>query len=216
MSALAHDTQNDTRLADAMAIVRDLAYAQAAGDDAMPNLAIHVCRIVYEDILDLSKDQHGDDGAARVFKSFIINAGKRAIHERTEKGLKSNISKMRQICLFASNPKWDAVGVFNRATIIMRQAKKDGIELKSPYEGYVCVAREQLKLDEAMDDDMILAAVAKSENTKTVTVEGQIKKAKKILEDLITGEKYPGIQDSSPEVLIAAEQLDTWISPKTV
>jgi hypothetical protein len=211
MTALAHSATNDTRLEDAMAIVRELARDQAAGDDAMPSLGIHFCRIVYDGVLDTSKDLNNDDGAARVFKAFVIAAGKKAIHDRTEKGLKSNISKLRQIGYFASNPKWDAVDIFNRAHVIMRKAKQDGIELKSPYPAYVDVAREQLKHDEAMTDEMILSTVIKSESTKEVTLEGELKKAQKIIDGIITGEKHPGIQLQSPELLACSENLDATI-----
>jgi hypothetical protein len=59
---------------------------------------------------------------------------------------------------------------------------------------------------------MIFAVITKTESTKEVTVEGQLKKAAKILEDLITGEKYPGVQDTSAETHAASEAITTRIN----
>ena len=205
---LAHNTQNDTRFADAMAVVRELGRDAASGKDALPNLAVHFVRQIYDGVFTPDKDANGEDAATRIFKEYAKSEGKKAFHDRTEASQKVNISKLKQLEKAAANPKFDFVDVLNRAITIRQTAIDDGIEVKSPYPAYVDVARAQLKLDEEMDDAMIFAAVTKSETTREVTLEGQLKKAAKILEDIITGEKHPGVQDSSPEVMMAAEQLN--------
>ena len=208
---LAHNTQNDTRLSDAMAVVRELGREAASGKDALPNLAVHFVRQIYDGVFTPDKDANGEDAATRIFKEYAKSEGKKAFHDRTEASQKVNISKLKQLEKAAANPKFDFVDVLNRAITIRQTAIDDGIEVKSPYPAYVDVARAQLKLDEEMDDAMIFAAVTKNETTREVTLEGQLKKAAKILEDIITGEKHPGVIDQSPEVMMAAEQLATRI-----
>lgn len=199
--------KNDTRLDDFETFVKDQGKAWAAGDDAMPAFAVGFIRAVYDSVIDVNKDANGDDAAARYFKKLCAVKGKKAFHDRTEQSIKSQGSKVRQLQKAASNPKWDFVDVNNRGITIRQQAIKDGIEVKSPFPAMVDLAREQLKYDDELDDAMIFAVVTKTEVTKEVTLEGQLKKAAKILEDIITGEKYPGVHDNSPEVHVASEQL---------
>jgi hypothetical protein len=205
---MTHDNSvNDTRLTDFESLVRELGRDAAAGKDSLPNLAIAFARAVCEGVVDPAKDATGDDAAARYFKKYAAAEGKKAVHDRTEAGLKANISKLRQIQNAAANPKWDFVDVLNRAHTVRQQARQDDIDVKPAYAGFVDVAREQLKHDEALDDATIFATVTKTIYEREVTLEGQLKKASKILEDIITGEKYPHIKDQSPEVLAAAEQI---------
>lgn len=207
--SLAHDTTNDTRLQDFMGTVRELGRDSAAGKDALPNLAVAFARAVYDGVVETKADQHGDDAAARVFKTYAASEGKKKVHDRTESGLKANISKLRQIQKASElRSKLDFVDVLNRAHTIRQTAIDDDIDVKPAYAAFVDVAREQLKHDEELDDAMLFAAVTSTTTTKEVTLEGQLKKAQKILEDVIAGEKHPHIKDQSPEVLAAAEQLN--------
>lgn len=208
MSNLAHDTTNDTRLSDFMSVVHELGREAASGKDSLPNLAISFVRAVADGVIDMSKDASGDDGAARVFKAYATAEGKKAIHDRTENGLKANVSKLRQLGNFAGNPKWDAVDVLNRAIVVRNTARDDELDVKPAYAAFVDVAREQLKHDDALSDDMLRDVVLKSINSREVTLEGELKKIAKHLENVISGEKWPGVQDQSPEVLAAAEQIN--------
>ena len=106
--------------------------------------------------------------------------------------------------------------MLNRAITIRQKAIDDSLDVKSPYPAYVDIAREQLKIDDELSDDVIFATVTKSESAKEVTLEGQLKKAAKILEDIITGEKHPHIHDQSPEVLMAAEQINARLTQLVV
>lgn len=208
--SLTHDTTNDTRLSDFMSVVRELGRDAASGKDSLPNLAVATVRAVADGVIDTSKDASGDDGAARIFKAYAAAEGKKAVHDRTENGLKANISKLRQLCNFAGNPKWDAVDVLNRAIVQRQQARDtDEMEVKPAYAAFVDVAREQLKHDDELSDDMLRDIVLKSAKEREVTVEGQLKKAQKIIDELIAGEKHPGVQDQSPEVIQVGELLNT-------
>jgi hypothetical protein len=214
MTSLAHDTTNDTRLPDFMGTVRELGRASAEGKDALPNLAMAFARAVYDGVIDIAKDKDGLDGAARVFAAYSQAEGKKAMHDRTEKGLKANVSKLRQIGAAASNPKFDFVDVLNRAHTIRQEAKADDIDVKPAYAGFVDVAREQLKQDDELTDEQIFSVVTVTESTKDVTLEGKLKQVGKLLEGIITGEKWKDkdgnpIMDQSPEVIAASEQINT-------
>lgn len=200
MTDLAHNTTNDTRHADFMSAVRELGRDAAAGKDSLPNLAIAYARAVYDGVIDPTKDTSGRDGAARVFEAYAAAEGKKAVHDRTENGLKANVSKLRKIGEAANNPKYDFVDVLNRAHVIRQQAKADDIDVKPAYAAFVDVAREQLKLDDAMDDAMLFATVTKTASAKEVTLEGKLKELEKLAEHIITGEKWAGVQDNSPEI----------------
>jgi hypothetical protein len=208
MSSLAHDTKNDTRFSEFMSDVRELGRNAAQGKDSLPNLAMAFCRAVQEGVIDMAKDSNGKDGAARVFEEYAKAEGKKAIHDRTETGLKANVSKLRQIGNFAGNPKWDAIAVLNTAHIVRQYLKENDVDVKAAYPAFVDVAREQLKQDTTLTDAQIEAAVMKSTETKEVTVEGELKKIAAKLEKIITGENAHGIKDQSPEVMIAAEQIN--------
>jgi hypothetical protein len=216
MVALAHDTQNDTRLEDFEAFVKDCANASAKGKDALPNLAIGFVRAVADEVVTPDKDKDGDDAAARYFKKYTAQEGKKAFHDRSQASQKAQISKLRQLQNAASNPKFDFVDVLNRAVSLYQDQHKLGSDLKSPFPAYVDVAREQLKFDDALDDEVIIAVILKGTKTTEVTLEGQLKKAAKILEDIITGEKHPGVHDQSAEVMVAAEQINTRITALTL
>lgn len=204
---LEHSSTNDTRLQDFMGVVRDLGRDEAMGKDALPKLAVAFVRAVVDGVIDMGKDSDGNDGAARVYFDYVKAKTKKQIHDRSDAGLKANISKLRQIGTFAASPKWDAVSVFNRAFTIRADHEKDDIAVKPAYAAFVDVAREQLKQDQELTDGEIGAVVMASSKTKEVTLEGQLQKAHKILEDIITGENKHGIKDQSQEVISAAEQI---------
>lgn len=207
MTSLAHDTTNDTRLQDFMADVREFGRNAAAGKDALPNLAIAFCRAVQDGVVEMGKDKAGLDGAARIFGEYAKAEGKKAIHDRTETGLKANISKLRQIGIFAANPKWDATDILNQAHVTRQKLKNDDIDVKPAYAAFVDIAREQLKQDTPLTDAQIEATVMKAEKEKEVSVEGELKKIAAKLEKIITGENAHGLQDQSPEIIAAHEQI---------
>jgi hypothetical protein len=203
---------NDTREAEFDAFTREKGRDDAMGNEALASWSIGFVRVISDGVVGPAKDANGEDAATRKFKLYCSAKGKKAFHDRSEGSQKAQASKIRQLQNAAANPKWDFVDVLNRAVTIRQTAIDDGIDVKSPFPAYVDVAREQLKYDDELDDAMIFAAVTKTESTREVTVEGQLKKAAKILEDLITGEKYPGVQDTSAETHAASEAITTRIN----
>lgn len=214
MSNLAHDTTNDTRYADFMSTVRELGRDEATGKDSLPNLAIAFARAVSDGVIDLSKDAQGRDGAARVFEAYATAKGKKAVHDRTENGLKANTSKLRKIGEAAQlgSKGVDFVDVLNTGHVKRQECMDNDIDVKPAYAAFVDLAREQLKQDEQLNEDQIFAVVTKTASEKEVTAEGKLKEAQKIIDALITGEKWPGVQDNSPEVMQIGELLNTRIA----
>jgi hypothetical protein len=204
---LEHAPTNDTRLADFMTSVRELGRDEAMGKDSLPKLAVAFVRAVADGVLDMDKDTDGNDGAARVYYDYVKSKTKKQVHDRSDAGLKANISKLRQIGIFAGNPKWDAVEVFNKTFTIRADHEKDDIAVKPAYAAFVDVAREQLKQDDQLSDAQIGATVMTTSKTKEVTLEGQLQKCAKILEEIITGENKHGIKDNSTEVHQASEAI---------
>jgi hypothetical protein len=207
-----HNLTNDTREAEFDTFTREKGRESATGKDALPAWAIGFVRAVYDGVFPTAKDANGEDAAMRKFKMYAASEGKKAYHDRSQGSQKAQVSKVRQLMNAAANPKYDFVDVLNRGITIRQEAIDAGIEVKSPFPAYVDLAREQLKQDDELDDATIYAVVIKNEVTREVTVEGQLKKALKIVEDLIGGEKNPGVIDQSPEVLQVGELLNTRIS----
>jgi hypothetical protein len=207
--ALAHSTQNDTRLSDFMKEVREAGRERAMGRDSLPNLAFKFIRAVADEVLDIAKDQNGDDAAARIFKTFADCDGNKAVHDRSADSVKAQISKMRALQKFASNPKWDAVQVGNDVFTAIADYRKDAIDTKSTYAALVDVAREQMKSDTQLTSSEIGVLVLPTTNAKEVTLESKLEKIAKQMEEIITGEGKDGIKDQSPELMQAAELVNT-------
>jgi hypothetical protein len=208
MNATVHTLKNDTRLEEFEQFVKDQGKASAMGDEALPVFAIGFVRAVYDGVVDVAKDANGDDASTRYFKKYAAAEGKKKFHDRSTNSQKAQVSKLKQLEKAASNPKFDFVDVLNRGVTIRQQAVKDGIEVKSPFPAYVDLAREQLKQDDELTDDVIYSTVVKSDTTKEKTLEGELKAIAKKLEKIVTGENADGIIDQSPEVLVAAEQIN--------
>lgn len=208
-TSVAHGTQNDTRLSDFMKEVREFGRERAMGRDSLPNLAFKFIRAVADEVIDLAKDANGDDAAARVFKTFADCDGNKAVHDRSADSVKAQISKLRALQKFASNPKWDAVQVGNDVFTAISDYRKDQIDTKSTYAALVDVAREQMKSDTQLTSAEIGVLVLPTSNPKEVTLESKLEKIAKQMEEIITGEGKDGIKDQSPELMQAAELVNT-------
>lgn len=205
---LTHSSTNDTRLETFMSDVREYGRDSAVGKDALPKLAFRFIRAVADEVLDMGKDAVGDDGAARVFKTYASSEGKKQIHDRSSDSVKAQNSKLRTIGKAASNPKWDFVQVSNDLQVAIQDYKKSGIDTKPTYAALVDVAREQLKSDTQLTyDEIAVLCLPTTKEPKEVTLESKLEKIQKQLEDVITGEDKDGLQDQSSEIAIAAENL---------
>jgi hypothetical protein len=208
---LTHSATNDTRLADYMKTVREDGRLRAQGRDSLPNLGLRFIRAIADEVLDIAKDSDNNDAAARVFTEFANADGNKSVHDRSPDSVKAQISKLRALQKFASNPKWDAVGVANDVVCAIADYKKDAIDTKSTYAALVDVAREQLKSDQQLTSAEIGVLVLPTSNVKEVTLESKLNKIAKAMEEVITGENKDAIKDQSPELMQAAELVNTRI-----
>lgn len=206
-TSVEHDASvNDTRFSDFMSNVREFGRAEAAGKDALPMLTVAVVRAVADGVVDLDKDSDGNDAAARIYTAYAQAKTKKAVHERTDNGLKANISKLRQIITFAGNPKYDAVDVLNRAIVRRKEMEEQEIDVKPAYAAYVDVARAQNKQDDPLTDEQITECVGKAP-PRDKTLEGELEKIQKAIDKIITGENPHGIKDQSSELVQAHELI---------
>lgn len=206
---LTHSSTNDTRLADYMKTVREDGRLRAQGRDSLPNLGIRFIRAVADEVLDIAKDADGMDAAARIFTEFANSDNNKSVHDRSPDSVKAQISKLRALQKFASNPKWDAVQVGNDVIAAIEDYRKDQIDTKSTYAALVDVAREQLKSDTQLTASEIGVLVLPTTAVKEVTLESKLEKIAKAIEEVITGENKDNIKDQSPELMQAGELVNT-------
>lgn len=190
---------NDKRFADVLKQVSKLGEEAGLGKDSLPKLANAVVRAAADGAIDLTtkykcKDKEGDV-AQYLYERYAASEGKKAIHEHSAAGAKANVSKLRQLISCGLLTTVDAVELMDRAYQARENMIKDSIKVKSAYPFYVDVAREQLNTDKPLSDRE-LEAIAMKDEPNPKTLEGELKRALKILEGLITGENRDKVKDS--------------------
>lgn len=180
--------KNDNRFSDLMKKVAKFGEESSLGRDSLPKLAHAVVAAAADGVLDLeTKDKNGDDCAAQIYNKYVMAESKKAIHEHSEGGKKANVSKLRQLIAVGCSTTVDAVDLMQRAFQAREAMQADDNKVKPAYPFYVEVAREQLKEKSPLTDRQ-LERLACKDAPKEKTIEGELKRALKILEDLVTGE----------------------------
>lgn len=180
--------KNDNRFSDLMKKVAKFGEESSLGRDSLPKLAHAVVQAAADGVLDLeTKDKNGNDCAAQVYDKYVAAESKKAVHEHSEGGKKANVSKLRQLISVGCSTTIDAVDLMQRAFQAREAMQADDNKVKPAYPFYVEVAREQLKEKSALTQRQ-LERLACKDAPKEKTVEGELKRAMKILEDLVTGE----------------------------
>lgn len=199
--------KNDTRLDDAMKQVKKLGEEAASGKDSLPKLAVLLTRLANDGVIDLEKKYSVDNGnggkrtyddAEAIFTRYAEAENKKAIHERSNGGLKANISKARQFVELGMMTAADGPKAIERAFDIRNKMLTDGDKVKSAYAAYVDVARAQKALDRDITDDELREAIRKREAASPEALK-VLKGVMKKLEDLIAGEKGAKDNDSKVE-----------------
>ncbi len=191
---------NDKRLPELLKQVTKFGEEAALGKDSLPKLAHAVVRAAADGAIDLETKHKGKDGkdcdvAQYLYEKYANAESKKSIHEHSAGGFKGNVSKLRQLISMGLMTTVDA-------TIVMTDAhearegmlKEEGVKVKSAYPFYVDVAREQLKTDKPLTKRELEAISIKDEPNEK-TLEGELKRALKILEGLVTGENRDKIKD---------------------
>lgn len=181
----------------------------AEGKDALPKLAVRVVRAANDGIISADKAKKGGkDDATLIYEQYVNAESKAALHEMTDAGRKANVSKMRKLIEFGAYVNADAVDVLDRAVRLRHEMAEAELPVQSAYPAYVSVARAQLDADRDLDDDAIKSAMGKKP-PKDKEVLDQLKKAQKILDDLILGKN--GLTDQSDEVVNAQAAIEARI-----
>lgn len=187
---------NDKRLSDLLKQVGKLGEEASLGKDSLPKLAHAVVQAAADGVIDAeTKDAKGNDAAHQIYTKYAASESKKAIHEHSSGGFKGNVSKLRQLIAMGCMKTVDAVEVMQNAFTSRENMIKDSLKVKSAYPFYVDVAREQLKSDKPLTQRE-LEAIALKDEPNAKTLEGELKRALKILEGLVTGENRDKIKDS--------------------
>lgn len=186
---------NDKRFADLMKQVGKLGEEASLGRDSLPKLAMAVVKAAADGIIDLEKDSKGLDAAHSLYERYAANESKKAIHEHSAGGKKANVSKLRQLIAMGMMPTIDAFEVMQDAFTARENMINDSNKVKAAYPYYVEVAREQLKSEKRLTTRQLEDLVLKDAPTEK-TLEGELKRAMKILEGIVTGENRDKIKDN--------------------
>ena len=184
--------------------VREFGRLAAQGKDSLPMLAVATVRASANGYIDTVKDANGVDDAHRVYSEYAKANSKKAVHEHTKDGVKANASKVRQFIEFGALTTCDPIDVLNRAIVLRKEMVAAEEKVRPAYHGYLEVARTQKGVDRPLTDDELKHAVRKPA-AEDKTEEGELEKAHKILDRLVTGEG--GVKSDSLIVVEAHKQV---------
>jgi len=162
---------NSASIDDAMTFAARLGADKARGGDALPKLAIGACDFAAQGVL---KPEH----AEAFFTAFVREHSLTSIHDRSDNGLKANVSKLRQFINLGAKFGTDTL---DDAARLYSSLHAGGADVKGAYVAYLDVARAQLKSDTLLDESDIEAAMLKGE-AKATTEEAKLKQALKAIE----------------------------------
>jgi len=179
--------KNDKRYAEALKTIRKFGAESAGGRDALPKLAMYVVKLAADGVIDAeTKNAKGDDSAKVLYAAYVEAESSKSIHDHS--GTRANESKLRQLIKVGCMTGIDANQLMQDAFDARERMIAEEQKVKPAYPFYVEVARDQLgKPTEQLDGDY-LEGIALKDGPKEKTVEGEIKRAMKILENLISGE----------------------------
>lgn len=191
--------KNDKRKSDLLKTVGKLGEEASLGRDSLPKLAHAVVKAASDGVI------NGDD-AEDIYTRYANAESKKAIHEHSTSGKKANVSKLRQLIEMGCMTTIDAVEVMQAAFQARENMVADSQKVKSAYPFYVDVARSQQKSDKPLASDTLEDLALKNEPSAK-TLEGELKRAMRILEGLVTGENRDSIKDDHENVEAAFHLL---------
>lgn len=179
--------KNDKRFSDMMKVVKKFGEESSLGKDSLPKLAQYVVKNASEGVIDTeTKNAKGEDAATIIYEAYVRAESNKAIHEHT--GTRANVSKLRQLIKVGNMTGIDAIQLMQDAFDAREAMQADDNKVKPAYPFYVEVARAQLEAPNTQLTKRALENMACKEAPKEKTIEGELKRALKILEDLVTGE----------------------------
>ena len=191
--------KNDKRKADLLRQIGKLGEEASLGRDSLPKLAHAVVKAAADGVIT-------SDDAEGLYTKYATAESKKAIHEHSTAGKKANVSKLKQLIDMGLMTSVDAVEVMQSAFTARENMINDSQKVKSAYPFYVDVARAQLKTDKPLNQ-ATLEELAVKEEPNAKTLEGELKRAMKVLEGLVTGENRDKIKDDHENVEAAYNLL---------
>jgi hypothetical protein len=212
---MSDQSNTESALVAGVKIIRDLGRDAAMGKDSLPKLAFQVTKMAAKGTIDTNKKYNETlpDGGTRayddaeyLFTEYAKAEGKKAIHERSNGGLKANISKVRQFITFGALTTCDPQSVLEAGVAKRREMIDAGVKVKSAYAAYVDIARAQIGKDADMTPDELENVIRKPE-AASPELEKILRGVFKKLEGLVTGEGAGNIQDQSVHVENAFQSI---------
>lgn len=195
--------QNDMRFEDAIKRAKEFADDNAAGNDSLPNMFIHLLTQAADGVFDTEPNKHGKgiDDAKFVFGVYADRREKKTKHAIKGDSLKAQTSKWRSMIKWGLMTTCDPkLGVERVDQAYSAQFKVDPKSVKALSHALVAAATLQQACDTDLTDEQIKACILKAD-PKEQTVESKLTAAKKILDDLIAGEG--GLKDQDPLTVTA-------------
>lgn len=187
---------NDKRKSDLMKQVAAFGTESALGRDSLPKLAHVVVEAAADGVINsTSKDAKGNTAAAIIYDRYMAADSKRAIHEHSAGGKRANVSKLQQLILLGEMSTVDGKAIMLDAFKARENMIADSEKVKPAYPFYVEVARVQRSTGKPLSLRELEQLVLK-DGPKEKTLEGELKRALAILENLVTGEGKDKIKDT--------------------
>lgn len=195
-ASLAND-DTAKRMKELNATISKLGEEASLGKDSLPKLAHAVVRAAADGLINATdKNAKGESWAHQLYTKYANAESRKALHEHSSGGFKGNVSKLHQLISMGSMTTIDGVEVMQSAYEAREGMKReDGVKVKPAYVFYVEVAREQLKTDKPLDK-RTLEAMAVKDEPDAKTLKGELERALKILEGLVTGENKSKLKDT--------------------
>lgn len=186
--------------------VRQLGAQQGLGADAKAKLYAATARAVQDGVISFDKDSEGHDAFHRIYDEYTKECSKQSQHSK--KGKVANESKLRAVGKAAAKPSCDFLGTIDTMTKIKAEEDAAGNKMRAFDEAIVCAARAQQSQDDDLTDEQLreIISPAKGEDP---TLKDRWEAARKIVDQLITGENKWGLKDQSPEAIAAQEAIET-------
>lgn len=204
------DNGLDALKRDFLRRVGKLGADEALGKDALPKLFIEVAQAAADGLVTVGKKGEKDD-ADIAYDRYLANRTRKAEHEQSKDSRKVQVSKLRTAIRAGGWPKGDFMPVLHRAKEIHKAMIDAGEKVVSAYPAYVKVAITQTPMDVPMTDDELRECMLKAEPEEK-TIQGELERAHKILEDLVTGEGKHGLKTEDENVIKAEEMLRSAIA----
>jgi hypothetical protein len=198
---------------------RSLGKTKGGGDSALVQLGLNVIEAAGKGILDPNSNPDKKlDQVHQVYEGFVEGYSKKPIKDHV--AMPQQVSKLRVLAKMGAMTTCDGGMVANRALEAVAEAVdavaagNKSAKTLAAYPALVNVARKQTENGQDVDltDEQIREAIAKPTPDEK-TIEGEVERAHKIIEALITGDKgLKASPDAHPQLFQAEELLRTQLA----